>query len=218
MNVIVYAIPVFVALMAAEFGVSLALGRNVYRFNDAVGSLTAGILSQLSGVFMVALSVGIYVIVHNHCSLFSMRADDWRVWVGALIAYDFLYYWNHRIDHEVGLFWAAHVVHHQSEAFNLSTALRQPSSGVLLGWIFYLPMAIAGVPPVVFVAVGLIDLLYQFWIHTELVGKLGSLVDLVERLGLIGFDGRNRLFKHGLGVRRSTLRECRSREQDSHGA
>ena len=72
-----------------------------------------------------------------------------------------------------GIFWAAHVVHHQSEAFNLSTALRQPSSGVLLGWIFYLPMAIAGVPPVVFVAVGLIDLLYQFWIHTELVGRLG---------------------------------------------
>ena len=102
-----------------------------------------------------------------------LQADDWRVWVGALIAYDFFYYWNHRIDHEVGIFWAAHVVHHQSEAFNLSTALRQPSSGVLLGWIFYLPMAIAGVPPVVFVTVGLIDLLYQFWIHTELIGKLG---------------------------------------------
>jgi alkylglycerol monooxygenase len=173
LNVIVYAIPVFVALMAAEFGIGLALGRNVYRLNDAVGSLTAGILSQISGVFMLALSVGIYIIVYNHFSLFALRVDDWRVWVGALIAYDFFYYWNHRIDHEVGLFWAAHVVHHQSEAFNLSTALRQPSSGVLLGWIFYLPMAIAGVPPVVFVAVGLIDLLYQFWIHTELVGKLG---------------------------------------------
>ena len=146
MNVIVYAIPVFVALMAAEFGIGLALGRNVYRLNDAVGSLTAGILSQLSGVFMLALSVGVYVFVYNHFSLFSLRADDWRVWVGGLIAYDFFYYWNHRIDHEVGLFWAAHVVHHQSEAFNLSTALRQPSSGVLLGWIFYLPMAIAGVP------------------------------------------------------------------------
>jgi alkylglycerol monooxygenase len=173
LNVIVYAIPVFVALMAAEFGIGLALGRNVYRLNDAVGSLTAGILSQISGVFMLALSVGIYILVYNHFSLFALRVDDWRVWVGALIAYDFFYYWNHRIDHEVGLFWAAHVVHHQSEAFNLSTALRQPSSGVLLGWIFYLPMAIAGVPPVVFVAVGLIDLLYQFWIHTELVGKLG---------------------------------------------
>ena len=173
MNVIVYAIPVFVALMAAEFCVGLATGRNVYRLNDAVGSLTAGILSQISGVFMLALSIGIYVVVYSHAALFSLKVDDWRVWVGALIAYDFLYCWNHRIDHEVGLFWAAHVVHHQSEKFNLSTALRQPSTGVLLAWIFYLPMAIAGVPPVVFVAVGLIDLLYQFWIHTELVGPLG---------------------------------------------
>jgi alkylglycerol monooxygenase len=173
LNVIVYAIPVFLALMAAEFGIGLALGRNVYRLNDAVGSLTAGILSQISSVFTVALSVGVYVLVYSHFALFSLEANDWRVWVGALIAYDFFYYWNHRIDHEVGIFWAAHVVHHQSEAFNLSTALRQPSSGVLLGWIFYLPMAIAGVPPLVFVAVGLIDLLYQFWIHTELVGKLG---------------------------------------------
>jgi alkylglycerol monooxygenase len=173
LNVIVYAIPVFVALMAAEFGVGLALGRNVYRLNDAIGSLTAGILSQISSIFMLALSVGIYILVYNHLSLLSLPADDWRVWLGALVAYDFFYYWNHRIDHEVGLFWAAHVVHHQSEAFNLSTALRQPSSGVLLGWIFYLPMAVAGVPPVVFVGVGLIDLLYQFWIHTELIGKLG---------------------------------------------
>ncbi|HEX9168614.1 MAG TPA: lysoplasmalogenase family protein [Roseiarcus sp.] len=173
MNVIVYAIPVFLALMAAEFGIGLALGRNVYRLNDSIGSLTAGILSQISGVFMLALSVGVYVLVYNNFSQFSLSASDWRVWVAALVAYDFFYYWNHRIDHEVGIFWAAHVVHHQSEAFNLSTALRQPSSGVLLGWIFYLPMAIAGVPPVVFVAVGLIDLLYQFWIHTELVGKLG---------------------------------------------
>ena len=173
MNVIVYAIPVFIALMAAEFGVGLALGRNVYRLNDSVGSLTAGILSQISGMFMLALSVGIYVLVYDRFTLLSLRGDDWRVWVGALVAYDFFYYWNHRVDHEVGLFWAAHVVHHQSDNFNLSTALRQPSTGVLLGWIFYLPMAIAGVPPVVFVAVGLIDLLYQFWIHTELVGSLG---------------------------------------------
>ncbi|HKN30613.1 MAG TPA: sterol desaturase family protein, partial [Roseiarcus sp.] len=172
MNVIVYAIPVFVALMAAEFGAGLATGRNVYRLNDALGSLAAGILSQISGLFMLALSVGIYILVYDRLALFALRADDWRVWVGALIAYDFFYYWNHRIDHEVGLFWAAHVVHHQSDHFNLSTALRQPSTGVLLAWIFYLPMAIAGVPPVVFVGVGLIDLLYQFWIHTELIGKL----------------------------------------------
>ena len=173
MNAIVYAIPVFVALMALEFGVGLALGRNVYRLNDAIGSLTAGILSQISGVFTLALRVGIYVVVYQRFALIALPADDWRVWLIALLAYDFLYYWNHRVGHECGLFWAAHVVHHQSENFNLSTALRQTSSGALLSWIFYVPMAVAGVPPAVFIAVGLIDLLYQFWIHTELIGKLG---------------------------------------------
>ena len=173
MNPIVFAIPVFIVLMAAEFAVGLKTGRNVYRLNDAVGSLAAGMLSQLSGAFMLALSVGVYILAYDRFALFALPADDGRVWIGALIAYDFLYYWNHRIDHEVGLFWAAHVVHHQSDHFNLSTALRQTSTGSLLGWIFYLPMAVAGVPPVVFVGVGLIDLLYQFWIHTELVGRLG---------------------------------------------
>jgi len=173
LNAIVYAIPVFLALMAVEFVVGLALGRNVYRLNDAIGSLTAGILSQISGVFTLALRVGIYVLVYDRFALVPLPADDWRVWLFALVAYDFLYYWNHRVGHECGLFWAAHVVHHQSENFNLSTALRQTSSGALLSWIFYMPMAIAGVPPAVFIAVGLIDLLYQFWIHTELIGKLG---------------------------------------------
>ena len=89
--------------MVAEFGIGLTLGRNVYRLNDAIGSLTAGILSQVSGVFMLALSIGVYVIVYKYFALFSLRADDWRVWVGALVAYDFFYYWNHRIDHEVGI-------------------------------------------------------------------------------------------------------------------
>lgn len=173
MNAIVYAIPVFLALMAVEFAVGLKLGRNVYRLNDAIGSLTAGILSQISGVFTLALRVGIYVFVYDRFALVPLPANDWRVWLFALIGYDFLYYWNHRLGHECGLFWAAHVVHHQSENFNLSTALRQTSSGAFLSWIFYMPMAIAGVPPAVFIAVGLIDLLYQFWIHTELIGKLG---------------------------------------------
>src|SRR3546814_10023481 len=78
-----------------------------------------------------------------------------------------------RMGHEVNILWAAHVVHPQSEQYNLSTALRQTSTGGLLGWIFYLPMALLGYPLQVFVAVALIDLLYQFWVHTEQVGKLG---------------------------------------------
>jgi hypothetical protein len=87
--------------------------------------------------------------------------------------YDLCYYWLHRLGHEINVLWAAHVVHHQSEEYNLSTALRQTSSGSFLGWIFYLPMAVLGYPPEVFIMVGLIDLLYQFWVHTEQIGKLG---------------------------------------------
>ena len=71
------------------------------------------------------------------------------------------------------MFWASHVVHHQSQRYNLSTALRQTSSGAFLGWIFYLPMAVAGVPPAMFAVAAIVDLLYQYWIHTEVIGKLG---------------------------------------------
>ncbi|TAL80424.1 MAG: fatty acid hydroxylase family protein, partial [Candidimonas sp.] len=87
--------------------------------------------------------------------------------------YDLCYYWLHRLGHTSAVLWAAHVVHHQSQDYNLSTALRQTSSGALLGWIFYLPMALAGVPPAIFAVVALIDLLYQFWVHTEQVPRLG---------------------------------------------
>jgi hypothetical protein len=87
--------------------------------------------------------------------------------------YDLCYYWLHRAGHRMGAFWAAHVVHHQSEDYNLSTALRQTSSGALLGWFFYLPMAVIGVSPLVFGTVALIDLLYQFWVHTQQVDRLG---------------------------------------------
>src|SRR5260370_42421971 len=86
LNAIVYAIPVFVALMAAEFGIGLALGRNVYRLNDAVGSLTAGILSQISGVFTLALPVGVYVVVYDRLDLLPLGADDLRGWGLSLLA------------------------------------------------------------------------------------------------------------------------------------
>jgi alkylglycerol monooxygenase len=98
---------------------------------------------------------------------------SWAGWPLALLFYDFCYYWEHRASHRVGILWASHVVHHQSQDYNLSTALRQPATRPLLNWIFYLPMALAGVPPLVFGTVALVDLLYQFWVHTEHVPKLG---------------------------------------------
>jgi hypothetical protein len=88
---------------------------------------------------------------------------------------DFLYYWFHRTSHEVNAFWAAHVVHHQSEEYNLAVALRQGAFQSAFSWIFYLPLALIGFPPLMFLTVSSIDTLYQFWIHTRAIGRLGPL-------------------------------------------
>jgi sterol desaturase/sphingolipid hydroxylase (fatty acid hydroxylase superfamily) len=174
-QVIVLATPVFLLLIGIEIAWGRARGRNTYRLSDAVTSISLGMLSQVSAVLTRLLRVGIYAAVFSSFALW--RNDGfWTTWYGGLLAlvfYDLCYYAYHRAGHESAVFWAAHVVHHQSEDYNLSTALRQTSSGALLGWIFYLPMAIAGVPPLVFGVVALIDLLYQFWVHTEHVPRLG---------------------------------------------
>jgi sterol desaturase/sphingolipid hydroxylase (fatty acid hydroxylase superfamily)/uncharacterized membrane protein YhhN len=179
-KVIVFATPFFLFLIALEFAwsrrsSSRTAGQTPFRLSDAISSISLGMLSQLTGALGKLLNVGIYASVFESVALFP-RPDYWTSAVGVLLAlvmYDFCYYWQHRAGHVVALFWAAHVVHHQSQHYNLSTALRQTSSGLLFGWIFYLPMAVLGVPPTVFGIVLLIDLLYQFWVHTEQVGKLG---------------------------------------------
>ena len=182
-KVIVFATPVFIFLIVLEFlwsrrASSRTAGQQPYRLNDAINSISLGILSQLVGALSKVLTIGIYTLVYDAVATVVdfPRVEFWSSWYGwvlALLFYDLCYYWLHRAGHVVALFWAAHVVHHQSQHYNLSTALRQTSSGVLFGWIFYIPMALAGVPPLVFGIVALIDLLYQFWVHTEQVGKLG---------------------------------------------
>jgi alkylglycerol monooxygenase len=164
--IMLYAIPGFFLLMAVEVAVAAWRGHKRYRLNDAINSIGLGILSQLTGVFTKTLTIGIYAWCATRLALFELPADSVWVWAGALLGYDFCYYWLHRMGHEVNVLWAAHVVHHQSECYNLSTALRQTSSGALFGWLFYLPLAVLGVPVEVFAVVALIDLLYQYWIHT----------------------------------------------------
>ncbi len=177
-QIIVLAIPFFLLLIALEFAWGLRKGRNTYRLDDAINSISLGMLSQISAIFTRVLRVGIYTAVYSSVALVPLEdaRSFWLTvpgWVLALLFYDLCYYWYHRMMHESAVLWASHVVHHQSQDYNLSTALRQTSSGALLGWIFYIPMALAGVPPLVFGIVALIDLLYQFWVHTEHVPKLG---------------------------------------------
>jgi sterol desaturase/sphingolipid hydroxylase (fatty acid hydroxylase superfamily) len=172
-QIIVLATPVFGVLILLELLWGWLRGRNTYRWADACNSIGLGMLSQLTGLFTKGFALGIYTLVYEYLAPWRLSADSAWVWVSGLLLYDLCYYALHRAGHRVAICWAAHVVHHQSEDYNLSTALRQTSSGWLVGWLFYLPMALLGFPPLVFAVVGLIDLLYQFWVHTRQVGRLG---------------------------------------------
>jgi alkylglycerol monooxygenase len=173
-RIIVLVTPVFLAAILLEWWWAKRQGRSVFHLPDAITSIHLGMLSQVVGVLTPVFNTGIYAAV-----LHGWGASSHPFWHSAagyavaLVLYDFCYYWFHRISHERTLLWAAHVVHHSSRDYNLSTALRQTSTGFLWAWVFYLPLALLGVPLVVFATVALIDLLYQFWVHTQMIGRLG---------------------------------------------
>lgn len=121
-QVIVLATPLFFLLIAIEFVVGWMRGKNTYRLNDAMNSIGLGLLSQVTGMFSKLFAFGIYTMVFEHASIWRLSDKSPWAWVAGLIAYDFCYYWLHRAGHTVALFWAAHVVHHQSEDYNLSAA------------------------------------------------------------------------------------------------
>ncbi|AYC34770.1 sterol desaturase family protein [Pseudomonas cavernae] len=175
MNYILFAVPFFFLLIGLELLADRWRGISTYRLADAINSLSAGVLSTTSGLLTKALGLLTYSFAWQQWGQFELAADNLWVWLLAFVFYDFCYYWNHRLGHERNVLWAAHSVHHQSEEYNLSTALRQTSTGFLFGWIFYLPMALVGVPPLVFLSVSALNLLYQFWVHTRHVPKLGWL-------------------------------------------
>jgi sterol desaturase/sphingolipid hydroxylase (fatty acid hydroxylase superfamily) len=173
MDLVKYAVPFFIIAILVELAYGLLKGRNTFRLNDSASSLFLGVLSQARRFVTLGIGGFVYHLITEYFSLPLMDASHWFTWVLATVLYDFCYYWLHRMGHERTILWAAHVAHHQSEDYNLTTALRQTSTGFLLGWIFYLPMFLIGIPAEVVVTAGSINLIYQFWVHTEHIPKLG---------------------------------------------
>lgn len=173
MKLIVASIPLFFILIAIELLAARLLERRVYRFADSFADLGCGIIEQLLGVLVKAMLFAGYLGLYANARLFDLPEDSWLVFAACFLGVDFLYYWFHRMSHEIGAFWAAHSVHHQSEEYNLSVALRQGAFQSFFSWMFYLPLALLGFPPAVFITCSALNTLYQFWIHTRLIGKLG---------------------------------------------
>uniref|UniRef100_A0A8C4KMA3 Transmembrane protein 195 n=1 Tax=Dromaius novaehollandiae TaxID=8790 RepID=A0A8C4KMA3_DRONO len=173
LQILFQSIPFFVGFIALEFIVSWIQKRKLSgRINDGISSLSLGILSRL--VSFRSLDLISYVYVWDNYRLFELPWHSPWTWYLTFLGVDFTYYWFHRISHEVNLLWAAHQIHHSSEDYNLFTALRQSLLQRYTSWVFNLPMALF-IPPSVFAVHLQFNLLYQFWIHTEVITNLGPL-------------------------------------------
>ncbi len=169
-NLIHYAIPFFVITVIAEAILTVKVKLEDYEFKDAYTSILMGLGNVFIGLFTKGLTLGLFLFLYEY-RLFTIPATWWS-WIILLFAEDFVYYWNHRIAHESRLFWASHVVHHSSKKYNLSTALRQTWTGGFYTFIFWLPLVFIGFHPVMIIFQMSVSLLYQYWIHTELIDKM----------------------------------------------
>ncbi len=172
-RLIALAIPFFFLLIGVEVVVSRVQRVRRYRLHDAIASIGCGIGEQVIVVFTAGLSVAAYSFAERHLALQRVSPSSVLGWVVVFPLLDHSYYWFHRASHRVNFLWAGHAVHHQSEEYNLSTALRQNWIENLLAWPFYLPLALLGFPLAMFAVASTVQTLYQFWIHTRAIGRLG---------------------------------------------
>lgn len=171
---VVIAIPIYFLLMGIELIVLRFQKNPSYRLNDAITNINLGVMSQVTGIFIMVLSIGVYTLVFENFAFLKIQNNIWTFLL-LFFLYDLCYYWAHRMSHEINLFWGGHVVHHSSEEYNLSVALRQSSTQTIWTFFFYLPLALIGFDPISLVLVSGLNLLYQFWIHTEAIDRMGFL-------------------------------------------
>lgn len=179
LNPIVLSIPLFFILIGIELLVERFTHKEFYKFPDAIANLGCGITSQLSGLFLKIFAIGIYEFLFTNFAFFTLDNSTWWYWGALVLLVDLAYYWAHRMSHEINLFWGGHVVHHQSEEYNLSVALRQSSLQVVWTFGFSLPIAFLGFNTFDFALISALNTLYQFWIHTEAIKKLPRWFELV---------------------------------------
>ncbi|MGK6318386.1 sterol desaturase family protein [Sphingomonas sp. DT-204] len=165
------AIPAFVLLVALEMLIARVRDPSRYEPRDTLTSLLLGLGSTIAGVLSAGAVLAVSLWVYRF-RLFDI-GWQWYWFAAAFVLDDLAYYWFHRTAHRVRWFWASHVVHHSSQHYNLSTALRQTWTGLIaLSFLFRLPLFLIGFPPAMVFFVAGLNLVYQFWIHTEAIGRM----------------------------------------------
>ncbi|MGE8142540.1 sterol desaturase family protein [Novosphingobium sp. NPDC080210] len=169
-NPVDFAVPGFVLLVLLEMVWAWRKSPNSYEPRDTLTSLAMGLGSTVAGLLTAGLVGGAFLAVYEH-RLFEI-GWVWWAWIACFVLDDLAYYWFHRTAHRVRWFWASHVNHHSSQHYNLSTALRQTWTGTIaFGFIFRLPLLLVGFPPAMILFCAGLNLIYQFWFHTEAIDK-----------------------------------------------
>ncbi|MBC7410016.1 MAG: sterol desaturase family protein [Arcicella sp.] len=172
-NLILYAVPFFAISILVEGIFLYREQRERIDIKDSFTSVALGFGNLFSGLITKTIMAVIFWYLYDNFHIFTLDGSAWWMWVLAFFADDFSYYWFHREAHLIRYFWASHKVHHSSEKYNLATAVRQTWTGnITFSYIFYLWMPIIGFHPIVILVMQQVSLLYQYWIHTETIGKM----------------------------------------------
>lgn len=173
-NYVNEVIPFFLGLIVVEQVIAYFKKKPMMNVNDAIGSVSQGLLDQLTKIIFRGIQFVAYIWIYENHRLIALPWNSPWTWWLCFLAVDLGYYWLHRASHEINFLWAAHQVHHSSESYNLTTALRQSVLQNYVTWMVYLPVALF-VPPSVFLVHNQFNLLFQFWIHTEVIENMGPL-------------------------------------------
>ena len=176
-NLIHFAIPFFIVTVILEIILTIKIKLDEYEFKDASTSILMGLGNVFIGLFTKGIVLGVFLFLYQY--RFFTIPFAWWSWLILLFTEDLCYYWFHRISHESRLFWASHVVHHSSQKYNLSTALRQTWSGSFYSFVFCIPLLLIGFHPIMVMTQMAISLIYQYWIHTELIKKMPNLFEAI---------------------------------------
>ena len=169
-NPVSYAVPGFVLLVLLEMLWARRKSPDSYEPRDTLTSLAMGLGSTIAGLLTAGLVGAAFAAVYQY-RLFEI-GWAWWAWIACFVLDDMAYYWFHRAAHRVRWFWASHVNHHSSQHYNLSTALRQTWTGTIaFSFIFRLPLLLIGFPPAMILFCAGLNLIYQFWFHTEAIDK-----------------------------------------------
>jgi len=174
-NYLAFAIPAFFLFVFIEYNLAQQQKRgSLFKYESSVANFSVGVAERLLNLFIAASFYQVYNWIYTNYALFEIP-DKWYVWLFLLLATDLIWYWYHRLGHEINFLWAAHIVHHQSEEFNLTAAARITTIQAVFRNVFWCILPLLGFHPNMIIVILLAHGAYSFFTHTQLIGRIGWL-------------------------------------------